>query len=87
MSNECWLKKKGPLKHRQCCCVCKWHIEDFYQCCRQPKMRNSIERKTGKPFCICGIHKGWICLAPELERAHSDWPEHSIGCEMWILKK
>jgi hypothetical protein len=57
-------------------------------------MRDSIEKtleeKSGKKesFCICGVHKGWVCVAPEFEGSvFSDWPEHSIGCEMFTKRK
>jgi hypothetical protein len=37
--------------------------------------------------CICRIQKGWICAGflatAGGDRVHSDWPEHSIGCEMF----
>lgn len=82
--NECQLDKEPFF---QCCCVCKHHIEDFYQCTIQPGLRASIEKETGKATCICGIHKGWVCIAPIFHHAHSDWPEHSCGCEMFYKVK
>ena len=76
---KCYIKQfKG------CCCICKLHIPDHFQCTTHPLLRKSIE-KSVKPFCICGLQKGWICLAPELEFAHSNWPEHGM-CEMFTKR-
>lgn len=71
MKNEC---QKENWKGR-CCCTCRWHIEDFHHCTTAWAMRK------GKGGCVCGEHKGWICMPPELERAHSGWSEHGM-CEM-----
>lgn len=73
---------------KQCCCVCKWHIEDHYHCTTAMPLRYEIERLVGGDHCICDMLKGWICYPPEmLGRAFSDWPEHSIGCEMFRDKR
>ena len=92
----CWLEKdtNQDLKFRQCCCVCEHHIGDFYQCNTYPKLRTEIEKITKKSTCICSIQKGWICFAPEfydeerdIKIAHSNWPNHSLGCEMFSDKR
>lgn len=76
-SSECWMESK----HHQCCCQCRHHIPDFYHCTIDTKLREEMEK------CVCGIQKGWICIPPEFDgRAYSEWPEHSIGCEMYDKK-
>lgn len=62
----------------RCCCNCKYHIEDFTHCCTTTK-------KEGETGCICGAHKGWICMPPETDQAYSGWKEHSL-CEMHEFK-
>ena len=60
-----------------CCCNCKHHYEDFYHCTTSPK-------PDGVDGCVCGIHKGWVCLISfegERPRAHSNWGEHGM-CEL-----
>ena len=69
--SKCNLLNEPPFF--QCCCKCKYHIEDFYHC-------STVEIRKG---CVCSQHKGWICFPPGFNRAHSDWPEHSAGCEMF----
>ena len=61
---------------KYCCCGCRWHIEDFHHC------TTVAERDE----CVCSQHKGWICMPPESERAHSGWSEHGM-CEMWTAKQ
>lgn len=63
----------GPF--RQCCCNCKHHLQDFHHCTTAWDMRES------HGGCVCSVPKGWICYGTG--RAHSGWPEHSIGCEMY----
>jgi len=77
---------------KQCCCVCEWHIEDHYHCITAVRLRDEVERMINDSRCICGMIRGWICLAPgfsdkEKKIAFSDWPEHSIGCEMFSDKR
>ena len=68
--------KNAPVV--QCCCTCIYHIEDFYHCCRG---KSKVSSTTGP--CICSLRKGWICMPPGNEgRVHSNWPEHSCGCEI-----
>lgn len=55
-----------------CCCNCRWHIEDFYHCATY---------KGPASQCVCSTHKGWICMPPDFGGAHSDWTEHGM-CEM-----
>lgn len=64
----------ASLEH--CCCGCRWHIADYHHC-------TTVENRTG---CVCSQQKGWICMDPESERAHSGWSEHGM-CEMWMPKK
>ena len=63
----------------RCCCNCRWHIEDLHHCTTAWKMRKE------KGGCVCSEHKGWICMPPELEGAHSGWGEHGL-CEMHETK-
>ena len=69
---------------RQCCCVCKYHIEDHYHCMLRGHFYRFL-RRLGVVIakCICDKHKGWICHPPEMGYAHSAWPEHSLGCEFF----
>lgn len=73
IENECWLNK---LPFYQCCCKCKYHIEDY-----------SHPETDRKPI----FHiRGYICLAPEITEgkgAFSGWPKHSIGCELYTPKE
>lgn len=59
----------------RCCCNCRWHIEDFHHC------TTAWELRSEKGGCVCDEHKGWICMAPEMEHAYSGWTEHGL-CEM-----
>ena len=80
MKNGCQLKK-GPFY--QCCCNCLYHLEDKFHCTTHPKLR-----ETSGGDCICSFHKGWICIGFHADGiAHSDWDEHSVGCEMYTSKK
>jgi hypothetical protein len=72
--------------HPQCCCKCKYHIEDFYHCTTAMPLRDEIEKLVGGSHCICSMHKGWICMPPWGHEAYSGWVEHSIGCEMYEEK-
>jgi hypothetical protein len=71
--NACMLPKFGS-----CCCNCRWHVEDFHHCTTARDLREQTKK------CVCGEHKGWICMAPE-DRAHSGWSEHGM-CEMHEAK-
>ena len=76
MSETCQLEVE-PFK--QCCCNCKHHVRDYHHCTTAaPLMR-------GAKGCVCNDPKGWICTGTD--RAHSGWPEHSIGCEMYSAVK
>lgn len=75
MNDKCQLTE--PPFH-QCCCVCKYHVADHHHC------STSIELRTEKGSCVCGERKGWVCLGfADHGRVHSNWPEHSVGCELW----
>lgn len=80
----CWLASE----HEQCCCNCRNHLKDNFHCTIHTELRASSGDN-----CICSFRKGWICVGmvfedPENGRAHSEWPEHSIGCEMYTpIKK
>lgn len=75
----CYLKSSLA----QCCCDCVYHLEDTFHCAQHPKLR---ETSGGK--CICSFHKGWVCIGFWREgKAHSEWPEHSIGCEMYTKRE
>lgn len=80
----CWLESE----HHQCCCNCRYHLKDNYHCTIHKELRASSGDN-----CVCSFRKGWICVGMFFEdhengRAHSEWPEHSIGCEMYLpIKK
>lgn len=59
----------------QCCCNCTFRATDYKHC--------SIHgRPAGQ--CVCGQQKGFVCLALAGEGVvHSEWPEHSCGCELY----
>ena len=73
----CWLH----TEHRQCCCICRWHLRDYHHCTTNKKLRDETNG------CVCSKQKGWVCVAPEMDRVYSGWPNHSIGCEMFTKKK
>lgn len=66
--------------HGRCCCTCCYHLEDTHHCTTAWSMRKI------KGGCVCGVHKGWICVMPETGKAHSGWTEHGL-CEMHHFKK
>ena len=73
--NECMKSEwKG-----QCCCSCKFHLQDFHHC-----SVDSAKIISDSPGCLCNIPKGWICAGEAVEncRYHSGWTEHGM-CEMW----
>lgn len=75
MSQPCTMRDPQV---RQCCCHCRYHLVDYQHCCTNPQLR----QETGR--CICDTIKGYICAPPEFEgKACSDWPNHSVGCEMY----
>jgi len=77
---------------KQCCCQCAYHWEDHFHC-RDTfydgrMVRKVLETHYETDKCICGIQRGWICANPGMyPRAHSNWPEHSIGCECFDKKQ
>jgi len=78
-------------KWRQCCCNCRHHIRVDYHCCSEPKPDKSLYPDT---TCCCNVQKGWACIIEidcyrnerEDPRIFDNWPEHSIGCEMYHAK-
>ena len=66
---------------KQCCCVCRYLIVDYWHCDRMPK-KLKIPGKCG-----CKVIRGYICTAGEIFAGfgggggHSGWPHHSGGCE------
>jgi hypothetical protein len=79
MSDKCMLAE-GPFY--QCCCNCRNHWQDFHHCTIHTTLRAEREQ------CVCGVPKGWVCIGFRAKgdpRApiHSEWPEHSVGCEMY----
>jgi hypothetical protein len=77
---ECQLSEE-PFN--QCCCVCAHHLADYYHC-HDTVLRNRLAKHYGSDKCICDIQRGWICVVRLDDlRAHSEWPEHSCGCEMF----
>jgi hypothetical protein len=73
---KCWMDSEV----HQCCCTCKYHWADYEHCSVNRELRNETMK------CICSIQKGWICVgqrATGSDHVYSNWPEHSIGCELW----
>lgn len=69
----------GPFY--QCCCACVYHLPVNHHCATSPDLR----RERGA--CCCGEQKGWACVPPAeawgAAVVYDNWPEHSIGCEMF----
>lgn len=67
----------------QCCCTCVYRLPVHHHCCTSPKP----DPKTHEGRCVCGVQKGWACVAPEFGRVYDNWPEHSCGCEMHTTRE
>lgn len=67
-----------------CCCECKFHLQDFYHCSSTPRPLDASGALI--PNCVCGIPKGWICMAPDTSRVHSGWTEHGL-CETFQARE
>ena len=93
----CWLKKNDMM---MCCCNCRYHLQDHFHCQHTTTMdkenfvgmprKQHLDLFSGKLVnsCECSILRGWICANPEMyPRAHSGWPEHACGCEMYLEKQ
>lgn len=73
--NDCWLEKEPFF---QCCCKCIYRVDVKLHC-------HDEHDKSG---CICGVQTGFACTGFESENViHANWPEHSIGCEMYTTKE
>ena len=58
----------------QCCCNCTLRLTDYKHC-------TIHGRGDG---CCCHEVKGYVCIGFADEGiAHSEWPEHSVGCELY----
>ena len=78
----CYLESRM----HQCCCNCKFQWVDYHHC----TIHEALREKEGK--CICSKPKGFICVGFMFQGdgstgVHSEWPEHSIGCEMYQARK
>ena len=76
IEGECNLGKE--VLGDQCCCICKYHLIDYWHCLRMPE---ALKPKEG---CGCHVIKGYICTAREIHgnvSGQSGWPKHSMGCE------
>jgi len=51
----------------ECCCKCKNHWPMFSHPCTDGKPMNE--------------KRGWACVV--MGRVFPDWPEHSVGCELF----
>lgn len=62
----------------QCCCNCTMRLTDYKHC--------SIHgRRDGR--CVCSEVKGYVCVGFASDgAAHSEWPEHSAGCELYAAR-
>lgn len=84
----CYQKDFG-----QCCCTCEFHHPDHEHCLTNPPLRRKKEKRLKKSICICNIQKKnggklkFVCSPPDFGRAYSDWPEHSVGCEIHTPKE
>ena len=59
----------------QCCCNCSMRLTDYKNCSIHGQPANK---------CVCSEVKGYICAGFANEGVyHSEWPEHSCGCEMY----
>jgi len=78
-------------KWKQCCCDCYHHVAVHYHCTTEPKPDKSLHSDSK---CCCSVQKGWACILGAIYRGEEDhvriydnWPEHSVGCEMYSTKK
>jgi hypothetical protein len=76
---NCQLKVE-PFK--QCCCKCIYHLPVHHHCTTEPKPTKKVKGR-----CVCGVQKGWACVAPEFGRVYDNWPKHSVGCECYTTKE
>lgn len=65
----------------QCCCNCVHLRAVHYHCSIKPRPPDSDPLS-----CVCRIQKGWACCPPEWGRVYDNWPQHSVGCEMYEAK-
>lgn len=77
--SKCQIKV-GPFF--QCCCKCIYHLPVHHHCGTDPKPK---VKTYGR--CVCGVQKGFACVAPEMGRVYDNWPRHSCGCELFTTKK
>jgi hypothetical protein len=63
-------------KQNMCCCTCRNRLVDYHHCTIHKDLRETVKG------CVCGVPKGYICVAPELGQAFSEWTEHGL-CEMY----
>lgn len=93
MASKCWM---DDPEWKQCCCTCRFHLADHYHCLHVTPMEklNLVDMPRAKhksifgekmsDACDCSIQRGWICAPPDFyPKAYSNWPEHSVGCELW----
>ena len=73
MGDNCYLG--GHMN--QCCCVCRHHKALIV---RSDEAIN-YDRADG----YVKLQVGWVCDLPILGGVFGNWPEHSIGCEMFDL--
>lgn len=68
----------------ECCCNCKNHLEDLYNCNTSPK---PLDYDKNNHKCVCGEHKGWICSINIEGKtySYSGWSKHGF-CEFYIRK-
>lgn len=85
MSSNCQLTE-APFY--QCCCQCTYHKPIYYHCCTEPKPSEEQKKEAGiEGRCVCGVQKGWACSPLGEDGVYDNWPEHSVGCEMFNQKK
>lgn len=80
MSGGCQMAVE-PL--RQCCCTCWHHWPVHFHCCTEPKP----DLPFAESKCVCNVQKGWACVSPVAGVVYDNWPEHSVGCEMYDKRR
>ncbi len=82
-----WCGLKDDPNFVQCCCNCIHHLPVHYNCCTGPEPSEKEKQKANiAKSCVCSVRKGWACVPPGFGRIYDNWPEHSIGCELYTPK-
>lgn len=82
-SDPNWCGLRDDPHFKQCCCNCIYRLPVFFNCSTNPKPAP----ETHKGKCVCNVQKGWACVHPEMGAVYDNWPEHSVGCELYTPKQ